>query len=722
MEVLNINDVTKEDIEKYSSPIPEDENSEKHNISEQNRLLLSFKQILDFYYGDISTKTILNFAPNTQDGFTDEMVVDISFEMGLNAVSKNIKATNIANYFMPCIIFNDKGESFIYTSKANREIVLLNPITNEKTKYDASYLKNFNKAILIFRDQKKSEFIDIDKNRNWFWNPVKSFWRTYVEIGLLTFFINIFALAIPLFTMSVYDRVVPNNATETLYVLAGGVLIILCFDLIFKSVRNHIIEKTGKKLGMFFEDELMKKMLTVRSGYDTMLIGMKASLFRELAQVKEFFAARSIVQVIDFPFFFLALFVIYMISPAVAAVPFFIAFFIILLNIILQIPVSNLSKDRMQNMQTKQSYLVELIQGTEMIKLSNAAPTKLFNWRNIVAFSDTISMKIQSINVFSTNIAQTLMQLLTVLVIVVGVYEIAQNNLTVGGLIAVTILSTRAMVPIVQMSGMIIRFKEIKESLNVINDFWHLPQETQNQVEIGIGKLNGDIEFKDVSFFYDKSRYASVDELNFTIKAGEKVGIIGQTGAGKSTILRMITSLDSPTKGSIFIDGHDLNTIHPVELRQNIGIMPQEPFLFDGSLKENIELSAPISKEKMMEVIKMIGLESLVKKSGQGDGMNVGEGGKNLSVGQRHLVALARAIVHNPSILILDEPTTGLDIGLERALVNKMDEIVEDKTLIVITHRFTALDLVDRVIVLNEGKVVADGPKEKVLSALRGEG
>ena len=721
MEVLNINDVTQDDIEKYSSPLPEEESKDEHSISEQNRLLLSFKYILDFYYGDISTKTILTFAPNTEDGFTSEMVVDISFEMGLNAVAKDIKATNIANYFMPCIIFNKQGEPFIYLSKANREIILLNPVTKEKSTHNTSYLKNFNKAILIFRDQKKSEFIDIDKNKNWFWNPVKSFWRTYIEIGLLTFFINIFALAIPLFTMSVYDRVVPNNATETLFVLAGGVLIILLFDLIFKSTRNHIIEKTGKRLGMYFEDELMKRMLSVRAGYDTMLIGMKASLFRELGQVKEFFAARSIVQVIDFPFFFIALIVMYMISPAVAAVPFFIALFIIIINIILQIPVSNLSKDRMQNMQTKQSYLVELIQGSEMIKLSNASPTKLFNWRNIVAFSDTINMKIQSINVFSTNISQTLMQLLTVLVIVVGVHEIANNNLTVGGLIAVTILATRAMVPIVQMSSMIIRFKEIKESLNIINDFWHLPQETENQVEIGIGKLKGEIEFKEVSFFYDKSKYASVDDLSFTVKAGEKVGIIGQTGAGKSTILRMLTALDMPTKGSIFIDGHDLNTIHPVELRQNIGIMPQEPFLFDGSLKENIELSAPISKEKMMEVIKMIGLEGLVKKSGAGDGMNVGEGGKNLSVGQRHLVALARAIVHNPSILILDEPTTGLDIGLERALVNKMDEIVEDKTLIVITHRFTALDLVDRVIVLSEGKIVADGPKEQVLSALQGK-
>jgi len=715
LEVTNINDVTPEEIEHYSSNVIPDESTK------QDRLLLAFKNILDFYYGDVSTETILNFTPNSEDGFTKDAVVDISTEMGLNAVAKDMKADDIAHYFLPCIIFDKKGESYIFTSKVNREITLINPSTKQKETHDAKYLKHFNSAILIFRDQKKSEFIDIDKSHSWFWKPVKSFWRSYVEIGMLTFFINIFALAIPLFTMSVYDRVVPNNATDTLFVLAGGVIIILIFDITFKSVRNHIIEKVGKRLGMYFEDELMKRMLTVRAGYDTMLIGMKANLFRELAQVKEFFAARSIVQIIDFPFFFIALFTMYLISPAVAMVPLSIAIFIIIFNIIMQIPISQLSKDRLQNMQTKQSYLVELIQGSEMIKLSNATPTKLFNWRNIVAFSDTIAIKIQSINVFSMNLSQTIMQFLTLGVIIVGVYEIAANNLSVGGLIAVTILATRSMVPVVQLSGMIIRFKEIRESLIIINDFWHLPTETDKQIEIGIGKLKGGIEFKDVSFFYKDSKYASVDSLNLNIKAGERVGIIGQTGAGKSTILRMLTGLDIPSKGSVFLDGHDLSTVHPVELRQNVGVMPQEPFLFSGSLKENIELSSPISKEKMMEVIKMIGLENLVKKSGQGDGMQVGEGGSNLSVGQRHLVALARAIVNNPSVLILDEPTTGLDIGLERTLVNKLKEIVVDKTLIVITHRFTALELVDRVIVLTEGKVVADGPKDKILDALRGK-
>jgi len=235
-----------------------------------------------------------------------------------------------------------------------------------------------------------------------------------------------------------------------------------------------------------------------------------------------------------------------------------------------------------------------------------------------------------------------------------------------------------------------------------VRDFWHLPLENQKNIQIGLGKLNGDIEFKNVTYYFKNSKYPSVDNISFKIKSGEKIGIIGQTGAGKSTILKLITGLLHPTKGSIFIDNHDISTIHPVEIRQNIGVMTQEPFLFNGTLKENIELSKPISKERMMELITLTGLEELVKKSGQGDGMNVGERGGNLSVGQRHLVGLARAIVNDPSILILDEPTTGLDVGLEKKLMDSLKEIIGDKTLILITHRFAALELVDRILVVNK--------------------
>ena len=646
---------------------------------EKYPLLFSLKYILDFYFGEISLNTIVSFSAKSNKGFTQELAIDVIKEVGLFGVARDMKALDIPNHFLPCIIFDEKDSPYILRKKS-KECYLYDPITNSEIKKDISYLKNFKKAILVFRDSKKEKILDEIKGKDWFWNPIKKFWKSYVEIGILTLFINIFALALPLFSMSVYDRVVPNNATETLFVLAIGVVIILLFDVFFKSVRNYIIEKVGKELGVYLEEELLKRVLSIQSQYDNMLVGTKANLFRELALIKDFFATKSIVQVIDFPFFFLAVAVIFIISPMIALVPILIAILVLIFNFAMQVPISNLSKKNIENIQAKHSFLVETIQGSEIIKLSNARSTKLFNWRNIIAVTDSITHKIQSLNVFSMNLSQTVIQFVTLLVIIVGVFEIANKNLSVGGLIAVTILSSRAMVPVIQVSMMAIKLKEIKESLNNINDFWHLPLENDKNIEIGLGEIKGNIEFKNVDFYYKNSKYPSLENCNIKIKEGERVGIIGQTGAGKSTFLRILTGLDSPTKGSVYLDGHEISTIHPIEIRQNIGVMPQDPFLFSGTLKENIELSTPISKEKLMELIKITGLEDLVKKSGQGDGLQVGERGCNLSVGQRHLVALARALLNNPPILLLDEPTTGLDVGLEKTLITHMKEILNNKT------------------------------------------
>ena len=692
----------------------------KSHQVEQNRLLQAYKYILDFYFGDVSFETILALNPTKNEDFGVVSLLGVSEQIGLVALEKTVVASNIANYLLPCIVFDKQNKPFVYLKNiANKKIELYDATLQKTFEIEYKELGGYKKALFIFREESKVDAIDKIATNGWFWEPVKSFWRSYVEVGFLTFFINLFALFVPLYIMIVYDRVVPNEAYDTLFVLSFGLIIALVFELVFKSVRSYIIDKTGKKLSLYLEEDLMKRLLGVQSQYDIMMTGSKVNLFRELATVRDFFATKSVIQIIDFPFFIFALIAIYFISPMVALVPFALALLIMLINIGLQIPIGHLSKRHLQNTQSKHNYLVETIQGADALKLSNATASKLFNWRNIIAFGENIQVKIQSVNAFALNISQTLIQLTTILVVSVGVFQIADKSLSVGGLIAVTILASRAMVPVISLSTMLIKFKEIKDSLHNLKEFWNLPQENEKNIELGVRVLHGDIEFKDVTYYFKNSKYPSVSNLNLKIKSGEKVGVIGQTGAGKSTVLKLLTGLLHPTKGSIFIDNHDIATIHPVEIRQNIGVMTQEPYLFNGTLKENIELSNPISKERMMELVTLSGLEELVKKSAQGDGVAVGERGANLSVGQKHLVGLARAIVNNPSILILDEPTTGLDVGLEKKLMNNLKKIIEDKTLILITHRFAALELVDRVVIINDGKIVADGPRDVILNALR---
>ena len=690
-----------------------------YNIS-GTPLVDALHHILKFYFGNVERETILTMAGTQDENFALDSLMQVVKETNLFAQTGHVNLQSVDSFLLPTIVFNTKGELLVVEQLTHDEVKGFDPQNSESFTIKKKKLKNYTEAIYFFRSEKERTISSRSKELAWFFKPLKASWRAYVEVGILSFFINLFALALPLFTMNVYNRVIPNFATETLLVLAFGVGIIFLFEIVLKSARVYILENTGKKIGMYLEELLLERMLGVQTQYDRLLSGSKANLFRELQQVKEFFTSRTMVQILDLPFFFIAVIVIYIISPMIALVPLIAGVLMVGFNLLMQLPLASLAHEQFKEAQTKHGFLVETIQGRDAVKLVNGHTQRLFIWRRLVAFYEQLGERIQILHHGTANASYTLIQAVTLFVVFLGVYEIHAKHLSVGGLIAVTILSSRAMVPIVNISGVLLHYKKMKEALYSINEFWHLPREVNENTQIGLGQLEGDMEFHNVSYFYQGSKYPSLDNVSFKIKAGEKVGIIGQTGAGKSTILRLIAALDLPTTGSLFLDGQETSTLHPVEVRQNIGVMPQDPFMFAGSIKENIALSRAISKDELMDVIALTGLEELIKKSGQGDALQVGENGDNLSVGQKHLVALARALVNNPKVLVLDEPTTGLDVGLERSVVQRLKPIVEDKTLVVITHRFAALDLVDRVIVIGEGKVIADGPKEQVLSQLQG--
>ena len=689
---------------------------------QNNSLLDSYRLILEFYFGNVALSTISKLSSGNLDSFSTSDIRAVSKELNLQMNYQKLSPKTIKSHLLPAIAIDADNRAVMVVSFEGNLVRVKSGLDNRaKLISRAEFDSRFTRFIFFSKNEKEINKLGIGdkKSKDWFYTPIKKAWKSYVEIALLTVFINIFGLALPLFTMSVYNRVVPNFATETLFVLAFGVVIVLLFDVVLKSIRVKILEGVTKDISNELEEELFKKTLSIQSKYDRFLVGTKTNLFRELSVVKDFFATK-IIHLLDLPFFMTAVLVIYLINPVIAIVPVVAALLSLGINFLFQYPISNLHKDSFEEAQSKHGFLVEQLQGQEAIKLSNALPKRVFKWRKIINFYNQIQGKIQMLNAVSSFVSQGLLQSVSLVTIIVGVYCIHNGTLNVGGLIAVTILASRAMVPIISLSSVLVRYKQTKEALESLNNYWHLPSESQKYNELGIGKADGKIEFENVSFSYPDAKYPSIEGVSFTINPGEKIGIIGQTGAGKSTIQKLLTGIETPSRGRVFLDDKDISTMHPVELRENIALMPQEPYLFSGTLKENLELSSSISKEKMSEVLKKTGLEELVKKSGSSDTLDVGERGSNLSVGQRHLVALSRALLSDSPIIILDEPTTGLDVGLEKKLVGHLNETLKDKTVIVITHRFAALDLVDRVLVVSNGKIVADGKKEQVLAMLQG--
>jgi len=686
-----------------------------------NSLVYSFKKILHFYYGEVDLKTIDKLSPNGLENFNIEDVKEVAKELKLDFGYKEVELSALKEYMLPAIAIDKNKNAFVIEKIDDKNIHVYNPISDKRYKLSLKKLQGSPlEFIFISKREKEINYIeDSDsKGKGWFFKPLLKEWRSYIEIGVLTLFINIFGIAVSLFAMNVYNRVVPNFAVDTLFVLAVGVLVILGFDIVLKSARVYILNKVTTNLANLFEEELFKKTLTIQNRYDSYMIGTKTNLFRELSTVKDFFA-NKILHLLDFPFFFLSTYIIYLIDPYMVVVPIGFAVVLLSFNFVMQYPLASLHSKSFKATQSKNAYLIEQLHGKDDLKISNAISKTLHKWRNMINFYNSLSEKINLLNATTSFISYALVQAVSVITISYGVYEIHQGRLNVGGLIAITILASRSMVPIINLSNIVVKYKQVKESLDSLNKYWHLPTESDKDIELGVTDGLSEIEFKDVSFKYEGSKYEALKNISFKIKKGEKVGIIGQTGSGKSTIVKLLLGLETPTKGKIFLDDMDITTLHPVELRQNIALMPQEPYLFSGSLKENLELNRAISKREMAIALKKSGLSELVKQSGGLDSLEVGERGKNLSVGQRHLVALARVLLNDSSTVVLDEPTTGLDIALEGSLVKHLKEALKDKTLLVISHRFAALELVDRVILMDSGRIVADGKKEDILKLLQ---
>ena len=555
------------------------------------------------------------------------------------------------------------------------------------------------------------------KQKHWFWSTIKLSSRIYSDVLWASLLINLFVLATPLFTMNVYDRVLPNNAIDTLWALAIGIFIIMIFDFVLKLVRAYYIGKAGKRADVIMSNKIFDQLLNLRLEERPSSTGMFVNRLQSFESVREFFATATVATIVDIPFIFIFIAIIFYIGGALGWISLASVIIALIFSWIMQNPIKKTVEASAKEDQLKHTTLNETVAGLEIIKSVRGQNRMKTHWDKSLSQTAYYHEKSQFLSQIATFFTAFISQFSNIAIVIGGVYLASEGDMTMGGIIAAMMLNGRVVAPVSQIVGMIIRYDRTMLSLNNIDEIMNMQVERENKAYLSRSDLKGDIQLKDVSFSYKDQNFETLKNLNLTIKEGEKIAILGKIGSGKSTLAKLIQNLYVPTKGSILIDQTDVRQIDPVDLRRVIGVVPQEPFLFMGSIKDNITISEPFATdEEILRSSKIAGVHDFLGKHESGYDLIVGERGQGLSGGEIQSVTLARALITNPNILILDEPTNSMDRQSEKAFVDRLSKIVKDETLILITHKTSILSLVDRIIILDDGKVIADGPKDKILS------
>ena len=556
--------------------------------------------------------------------------------------------------------------------------------------------------------------------RHWFWSALLAQRFVYRDVLWAALLINLFALALPMFSMNVYDRVVPNNAVETLWALAIGVLLVLAADLFMRLLRSHFVDEASARVDVTLSATLMEKVLGLRLEHRPESVGSFAQNLRGFEQVRDFIASSTVTALIDLPFALLFVAVLAWISPWLA-LPVLVAFGLILaLGYSLQHRLHALSETTYQASAQRNATLIESLSAIETIKSQGAESVIQSKWERANLFLASTNVKMRGLSSGAMLATSTLTQLVAVAMILIGVTLISQRELTMGALIAASMLSGRALAPAGQIVGLLMQYQGARTALDSLNKIMAKPVERPaGESFIQRPQLRGDIEFRNVKFSYPNRTDSAIDGISFKISAGERVALIGRVGSGKSTIQRLIMGLYQPTDGAVLLDGIDLRQLDPADVRRNVASVAQDVTLFLGTLRENITFGLPYADDSaVVAAADVAGLTDFINRHPRGFDMPVGERGESLSGGQRQGVGLARAVLHNAPLLLLDEPTSAMDFSTEAQITTQVTAFASDKTVVLVTHRTSMLAMATRVIVIDGGKVVADGPRDRIMEAL----
>ena len=657
-------------------------------------------------------------TPLTPDGF-----IDAAERHGMVAALGEHALATLGNSLLPAVALLKNGRAVVIIERIDDERFALfdpalgkQPVDTALSALQAEYIGHLIAVRARYRPVTLNSEPAI-QGGHWFWSALSSNRWVYTQVVIAAALTNFLGLATSLFIMVVYDRVLPNEAIESLVALTVGVSIALLFDFAVKTLRQLFIERAGQEADLRMGRRIFDHVLNLQMSAKRGSTGGFANTLREFESLRDFFASASLVALVDLPFIFLFIGVIYLIGGPLFMVPLIAVPLVLLIGLAVQPFLKRLSGQAFEESRSKQGVLIEAVAGLETIKASGAAPMIRQRWEESVQQQSNVGRKGRAIQQFALNATAFAQQAAQVSIVVYGVFLVGDGVISMGAMIACVILTGRALAPLAQLAQTMTRINQARTSYRALDQLMNMPSERPfGRHYLSRPSLEGKISLQDVSFRYPEQTTAALANINLTIEPGEKVALLGRVGSGKSTLARLLLGIYPPEKGAVLVDDTDIRQIDPADLRHNIGSVLQEAWLFSGTVRQNIAIGAHHpTDEQILQAAKLAGAHDFIARHPQGYDMPIGERGEGLSGGQRQLICLARALLGAPPMLLMDEPTSAMDIQTEKEVIARLKAASQSQTLVVVTHRTSLLALVDRVIIVDQGQIIADGPKAQVM-------
>lgn len=678
----------------------------------------------------VSPQQVRNASAWTTRSEFEDAVVDIAYSAGLVGQFATMPIADLSSAMLPALVHvsdkyvglvcsNDQGKLKLLVPVKGRVIERMVSVEQlQRISADRVLLLQAKESI---RDTRLDQYLR-ERPKSWLTGIFTSNWRAMAELGLGSLFGNLLAIGTALFAMQVWDRVVPARSTNTLWVLASGVLLALLLEFLIRTVRVAIADHFGKQADLRLSAMFFARVMDIRNDARPRSPGTLISQLRDLEQLRELLTSSTLGLLIDLPFVLAFLFIIWLIGGFLALVPLAAIPLLILPGILAQIPLARLSNEGLMENALRNAILMESIYRIEDIKILQAEPRFRSLWNNANKIGGDISLKQRRIGALLVNFSQMVQQIAYVGVIIVGVYGILNGNLSFGAVLACSILTSRTIAPLGQIAAVLSRVQNARVGKKALDTLLALPVDHDPDEEAYHKPLLvGSYRFENVVYLYGPEEKPALIIPHLKIEPGERIAVLGRVGAGKSTLLRLAAGMAEPSQGRILFNDTLMGLIDVADVRRDIGLVLQESSLFYGSIRENLLIANPLaSDEQLLEAMHLSCADQLLLNQPHGLDRTLREGGQGLSGGQKQSLILARAFLRSPNVLLLDEPTASLDEMTEQTIIQRMRMWLGNRTLIVATHRYPVLSLVDRIIVVDGGRIVRDGPREEILKSLSG--